>query len=45
MGCTTHEIAAVTGHACLSEVQRYTEAANRKRLAKEAMNKLIEGKS
>ena len=45
MGCTTHEIAAVTGHACLSEVQRYTEAANRKRLAKEAMKKLIEGKS
>ncbi len=45
MGCTTHQIAAVTGHASLSEVARYTEAANRKRLAQEAMKKLIEGKS
>jgi integrase len=45
LGCSTHEIAAVTGHATLAEVQRYTEAANRKRLAREAMKKLIEGKS
>jgi integrase len=45
LGCSTHEIAAVTGHATLAEVQRYTEAANRKRLAREAMRKLIEGKS
>jgi integrase len=44
MGCTTHEIAAVTGHASLSEVERYTQAANRKRLAQEAMKKLIGGK-
>ncbi len=30
-GATTHEIAAWTGHDTLSEVQRYTEAANRRR--------------
>jgi hypothetical protein len=32
-----------TGHASLAEVERYTKAANRKRMAREAMNKLIEG--
>jgi site-specific recombinase XerD len=40
LGCTTHQIAAITGHATLSEVQRYTNAADRTRLAKEAMKKL-----
>jgi integrase/recombinase XerD len=30
-GATTHEIAAWTGHDTLSEVQRYTEAADRRR--------------
>jgi len=43
IGCTAHQIAAVTGHASLSEVQRYTKAADRKRMAREAMAKLIEG--
>ena len=43
LGCTAHQIAAVTGHATLAEVQRYTKAADRKRLAREAMKKLIEG--
>jgi integrase len=38
-GCTTHEIAAITGHASLSEVQRYTKAADQKRLALSAMEK------
>jgi integrase len=38
-GCTTHEIAAITGHATLSEVQRYTKAANQARLARAAMDK------
>jgi integrase len=42
IGCSTHEIAAITGHATLSEVDRYTKAASRKRLAKSAMAKLIE---
>jgi integrase len=45
LGCSTHQIAAVLGHATLSEVQRYTRDADRKRLADEAMKKLIEGKS
>jgi hypothetical protein len=45
VGCTAHQIAAVTGHATLAEVQRYTKAADRKRLAREAMKKLIEGDS
>lgn len=43
LGCTAHQIAAVTGHARLAEVQRYTKAADKKRLAREAMKKLIEG--
>jgi integrase len=45
LGCTTHQIAAVLGHATLSEVQRYTEAANRERLAEEAIKKAIEDKT
>src|SRR3974390_2019707 len=36
-GCTMHEIAAITGHASLSEIQRYTKAADQKRLALSAM--------
>jgi integrase len=43
IGCTAHEIAAITGHASLSEVGRYTKAAERKRLARAAMKKLVEG--
>jgi integrase len=43
IGCTGHQIAAITGHASLSEVQQYTKAADRKRMAREAMAKLIEG--
>jgi integrase len=39
-GCTTHEIAAITGHASLKEVARYTEAVDRKRLAQSAMAKV-----
>jgi integrase/recombinase XerD len=27
LGCTAHQIAAVTGHATIAEVQRYTRAA------------------
>jgi integrase len=38
-GCTMHEIAAITGHASLSEVQRYTRAADQARLARAAMDK------
>jgi hypothetical protein len=32
-------IAAITGHASLSEVQRYTKAVDQKRLALSAMQK------
>jgi integrase len=38
-GCTVHEIAAITGHASLSEVQRYTKAADQARLARAAMDR------
>jgi hypothetical protein len=36
---TMHEIAAITGHTSLSEVQRYTKAADQARLARAAMEK------
>ncbi len=36
-GATTHEIAAVTGHRTLAEVQRYTEKVQRAGLADRAM--------
>ena len=39
-GCTVHEIAAVTGHRTLKEVQRYTEAYDRKQAAKRAQAKV-----
>ena len=38
-GCTAHEIAAITGHASLREVARYTRAADQRRLAGAAMEK------
>jgi integrase len=41
-GCTEHEIAAITGHASLREIVRYTRAADQKRLADAAMEK-VEG--
>lgn len=39
-GCTANEIAAITGHATLSEVQRYTKAAEQRHLAASAMSRL-----
>jgi hypothetical protein len=38
--CTPHEIAAITGHASLKEVVRYTNTVDRKRLARAAMDKM-----
>jgi integrase len=35
-GATAHEIMAITGHKTLKEVDRYTQAANQKRLAESA---------
>src|SRR5262245_51575070 len=39
-GCTEHEVAAITGHASLKEVQRYTRAADRTKLAVAAIKKV-----
>ena len=39
-GCTVHEIGAITGHASLREIVRYTKAADQKRLAVAAMKKV-----
>lgn len=39
-GCTTHEIAAITGHETLQEIERYTKGASQRRLAKQAFGKL-----
>jgi integrase len=39
-GCSPHEIMAITGHFTLKEVARYTAAANREGLAREAIKKL-----
>jgi integrase len=36
-GCSTREIAAITGHATLREIERYTAKANQERLAAQAM--------
>jgi integrase len=38
-GCTAHEIGAITGHASLTELVRYTKAADQRRLAEVAMTK------
>ena len=40
-GCTAHEIAAMTGHKSLREVEHYTRAADQARLAKAAMAKTV----
>jgi hypothetical protein len=37
---TPHELMAISGHKTLSEVQRYTDGADRKRLAASAFAKL-----
>ncbi|MEQ1609447.1 MAG: tyrosine-type recombinase/integrase [Hyphomonadaceae bacterium] len=39
-GCSAKQIAAVTGHASLREVERYTSAADQERLARDAVGKL-----
>lgn len=41
IGCTAHEIAAITGHASLKEIERYTRTADRKRLAAAAIDKQV----
>ena len=44
-GATPHEIMAITGHQTLDEVERYTKAARRTKLADEAMSKLRDKRS
>lgn len=39
-GCSANEIAAISGHASLREVARYTAAADRMRLARNAVERL-----
>lgn len=41
-GCSTKQIAAILGHATLSEVERYTRDADQARLADDAMDLLVE---
>ena len=40
VGCSANEIAAITGHATLAEVERYTRAASQVLMAKTAMQRL-----
>lgn len=39
MGCTVHQIMAITGHRTMKEITRYTEEAEKKRMAQEAIDK------
>jgi integrase len=39
-GCTPHQIAAITGHQSLKEVERYTRGADQRRLAASAVVRL-----
>ena len=40
-GCTTKQMQAITGHATMREVERYTKAADQEKLAREAIARLI----
>jgi hypothetical protein len=40
LGCSEHEIMAITGHTTSKEVMRYTKAARQKVLAASAMARL-----
>ncbi len=39
-GCTPHQIASITGHKTLSEIERYTRAVDQSRLARDAVLKI-----
>lgn len=45
IGCTSHEIAAITGHASLKEIERYTRTADRRRLAASAIDKQVKSRT
>jgi integrase len=40
IGCSSKQIAAITGHSSIVELEKYVQAADRKRLARDAMRKL-----
>jgi integrase len=40
-GCTVHEIAAVSGHSSLKEIERYTREADQARLARAALDRQL----
>jgi integrase len=40
-GCTVHEIAAISGHKTLKEIERYTKAADQARLARAAVARTL----
>jgi integrase len=42
-GGTAKELQSISGHATLKEVERYTAAADQKKLSQAAMNKLRTG--
>jgi enterobacteria phage integrase len=44
-GCSANEIAAITGHKTLAEVERYTRAADQERLARQAIERQSKNKS
>jgi integrase len=43
-GCSLHEVMAITGHRSMSEVSRYTKAADQARLARQAARTLTEAR-
>ncbi|NBW12654.1 MAG: hypothetical protein EBR82_31985 [Caulobacteraceae bacterium] len=43
-GCSAHQIAAITGHKTLAEVERYTRAADQAKMAEAAFVRLRGGK-
>ena len=40
-GCSANEIAAISGHATLKEVARYTKAVDQARMARNAMARAV----
>lgn len=40
-GCTPHQIASITGHQSLAEVERYTKGVRQRVVAEEAMQRLV----
>jgi hypothetical protein len=39
-GCSANEIAAISGHTSLREVERYTKAADQARMARNALRRI-----